>query len=231
MGLRLGVLAEDPFCDRFSASEYEEDEPVDVKAFRGTRAASIHREHVVPERLFERILLLASAYELHVLPALDQYGPHELSQQQAETVAEELAFLQPVVNDGALAPHLTALRDLAVWCARSGESSWMHIEGRSRRVAQADRKQNAFGARRNARCVTPIVRAWIAPEDGNEFIEGLRNLVDEAIDALQMHIVFLHGRDPDSKALAQSYLQGVVDFIRDAEAWADRFVTRNGERS
>jgi len=84
---------------------------------------------VVPERLFERILLLASAYDLHVLPATDQYGPHELSQQQAATVAEELTFLQPVVNDAALAPHLKALRELALWCARSGESSWMHIEG------------------------------------------------------------------------------------------------------
>jgi hypothetical protein len=123
------TLPEDEFEHRLSTSEYEGDEPVDVRAYRGTRTASVYREHVVPERLFERILLLASAYDLHVLPALDQYGPHELNQQQAATVAEELAFLQPVVNDAALAPHLIALRELSLWCARSGESSWIHIEG------------------------------------------------------------------------------------------------------
>jgi hypothetical protein len=69
------------------------------------------------------------------------------------------------------------------------------------------------------------------PEDDNEFIEGLRELVDEAIDCLQMHIHYLPGSDADSKALAQSYLHGVVDFIRDAEAWAERFSNRNAEPS
>jgi hypothetical protein len=73
--------------------------------------------------------MLASAYELHLLPTVDQYGPYELSQSQALTLVDELAFLMPVVNDVILAPHLSALHDLALWCARSSEQSWIHIEG------------------------------------------------------------------------------------------------------
>jgi hypothetical protein len=68
-----------------------------------------------------------------------------------------------------------------------------------------------------------------APSD-DEFIEGLRELVDEAIDSLRMHIHFLSGTDADSRALASSYLAAVAEFIRDAEAWTLRFEDRDAER-
>jgi hypothetical protein len=45
------------------------------------------------------------------------------------TLAEELSFLETLVNDELLHPHLTALHDLALWCGRSVEDSWIHIEG------------------------------------------------------------------------------------------------------
>jgi hypothetical protein len=125
----LLVLTDDAYPGRFSAWEYEEDEPVDVRAHRGSRRASVRREHAVPERLFARIISLADAYELHLLPTLDVYGPFELDQRQAQTLVEELDFLQPVVNDELLAAHLAALHDVALWCVRSGEDAWMHIEG------------------------------------------------------------------------------------------------------
>jgi hypothetical protein len=89
----------------------------------------VHREHRVPERLFVRILSLAVAYELHLLPTLDQYGPYELSKSQARTLVEELSFLKPVINDDLLAPHLDALHDLALWCTRSAGESRLHVEG------------------------------------------------------------------------------------------------------
>jgi hypothetical protein len=79
--------------------------------------------------LFVRTIMLGSAYELHLLPTLDPYGPYELSQPQAMTLADELAFLMPVVNDDLLQPHLVAMHDLALWCARSSEQAWIHIEG------------------------------------------------------------------------------------------------------
>lgn len=102
---------------------------MDIQAYRGSRALSVRREHSVPERLFTRMLSLASAYELHLLPTLDPYGPFELSKAQAWTLAEEVAFLKPVINDELLLPHFDALHELAVWCARSAEDSWIRIEG------------------------------------------------------------------------------------------------------
>jgi hypothetical protein len=117
------------FADRFDASRYAENEPVELRAYRGKRRASTYREHVVPEELFVRTLLLASAYELHQLPTLDQYGPFELNKEQARRVDDEVAFLSTVVNDVLLAPHLEAISAVAAHCWRHSGDAWLHIEG------------------------------------------------------------------------------------------------------
>jgi hypothetical protein len=93
------------------------------------RESSVSREHAVPEGLFVRALLVASAYELHLLPALDQYGPHELSKEQARTLADEVRLIRSVLNDDVLDPHLAALYDVALWCARSPGDASIVIEG------------------------------------------------------------------------------------------------------
>lgn len=115
--------------DPLGTSVYSGDEPVDIRAFRGPRESSVSREHAVPEGLFVRALLVASAYELHLLPALDQYGPHELSKEQARTLADEVRLIRSVLNDDVLDPHLAALFDVALWCARSPGDASIVIEG------------------------------------------------------------------------------------------------------
>jgi hypothetical protein len=114
---------------RLDMSVYSGHEPVDIRAFRGPRESAVFREHSIPEGLFVRALYVASAYELHLLPTLDQYGPYELSKEQARTLADEASLLRSVVNDDLLDPHLAALHDLALRCARSPGDASVLIEG------------------------------------------------------------------------------------------------------
>jgi hypothetical protein len=115
--------------DRLDTSVFSGDEPVDIHAFRGPRESSVVREHAIPEGLFVRAMLVAEAYELHVLPALDQYGPHELSKEQARTLADEARLIRGVLNDDVLDLHLAALHDVALWCARSPGEASLVIDG------------------------------------------------------------------------------------------------------
>lgn len=117
------------YLDRFDASSFAADEPVEVRGHRGSPRASTYDEHVMPEGLFERVVGLASSYKLHQLSALDPYGPTELNREQARRVAEEAAFIAHVVNDPLLAPHLAALKRVADYCWRHPGDSWLHIEG------------------------------------------------------------------------------------------------------
>jgi hypothetical protein len=92
-------VAHPDFADRFDEAAFADNEPVEFRVYRGSRKASIYDEHVMPEDLFVRLTLLASAYQLHQLSSLDPYGPTELNAQQARRVAEEAAFIARIVND------------------------------------------------------------------------------------------------------------------------------------
>ena len=109
----------DHFRDRLAAARYAQDEPVTVSA--------AGREHDVPERLFSRVQQIASAYELHLLPALDMYTQTTLDPRQCTTLAEELAFVEGRVDDPLLAKHVGAIREMAAQCARN--SVTLVIEG------------------------------------------------------------------------------------------------------
>jgi hypothetical protein len=83
----------------------------------------------MPEGLFVRAVLVASAYELHLLPTLDEHGPYELSKEQARTLADEVTLIRGVLNDDVLDPHLVALHEVALWCARSQGDASIVVEG------------------------------------------------------------------------------------------------------
>lgn len=117
------------YSDRFDPASFAEDEPVEIRAHRGSCRASMYDEHVMPEDLFERLVSLAQAYKLHQLSALDPYGPTELSPEQARRIAEEVRFIAEVVTDPLLAPHLVAVRRVADYCWQYSGESWLRIEG------------------------------------------------------------------------------------------------------
>jgi hypothetical protein len=63
----------------------------------------------VPERLFGRLVNLGQAYELHLVPVIDQYSATSLNAAQCVTLADELCFLGDVTNDLALDAVLECL--------------------------------------------------------------------------------------------------------------------------
>ena len=117
------------YADRFEPKHYEDGEVVEVRAYRGSRRASVHRQHAVNEDLFARALFLARAYQLHQFSSLDGYDETELNKLQARRLAEELGFLRTVVNDSLLEPHLAAMLGVADSCWRTTEDAWLVIDG------------------------------------------------------------------------------------------------------
>lgn len=123
----MGSLAD--YDDRFDPATFADDEPVEIRAYRGPQQTSVYKEHVIPEDLFSRLLHLASAYKLHQFQTLDPYGPFELNDQQARRLAEEVAFIGRIVNDDLLRPHLVAIKDVADYCWQHSGESRLVIEG------------------------------------------------------------------------------------------------------
>jgi hypothetical protein len=104
-------------------------EVVEVRSFRGSRRASVYREHVLPEEAFARILEVGRQTDLALLASLDQYGPHELDKRQAAQFAEEVTRIRTSAEVPELDADLTAIAEVARWCARATDESWMKIEG------------------------------------------------------------------------------------------------------
>ncbi len=115
----------DRFADRLEPMTYQEDEPWTVALVGAGRpvdwANSVpDQDEAVPERIFQRILALARAYELHHLSTVEPCRQNRLNSQQAAGLAEELEFLLQQVNDQALRVFAEPLHRLAVRCARDG---------------------------------------------------------------------------------------------------------------
>jgi hypothetical protein len=108
---------------------HERGRVVEVRAFRGTRRASVYREHVVPERAFARILAAGTARGLSLLSSLDRHGRRELDKATARRLAEEATELRVSGELPDLDRELTAVAEVARWCAHSSNASWLRIEG------------------------------------------------------------------------------------------------------
>jgi hypothetical protein len=104
-------------------------EPVEIRAFRGTRRRSVYREHVLCERAFRRILAAGEQNGLPLLATLDLYGRHELDKRRARALAEETTSLRISGELPDLDDDLTMVAEVARWCARASEGSWLRIEG------------------------------------------------------------------------------------------------------
>jgi hypothetical protein len=86
---------------------------VAIRAFRGTRRSSVYREHVLDEAAYER---MAAGW------------PRELDKAGARRLAEELTALRASAALLDLDDDLTAIAELARWCARAGGDGWLRIE-------------------------------------------------------------------------------------------------------
>jgi hypothetical protein len=102
-------------------------DPIEIRAFRGSRKSSVYREHVVPADVFERILELAERGGLGRVSSLDPGGPDELDQDEAQRLAHELTRLRASGVPLDLDDDLTAFAELAAWCGRASEGSWLRV--------------------------------------------------------------------------------------------------------
>jgi hypothetical protein len=108
-----------------------EGKTVEIRAFRGTRRASVYHEHRLPEGDFSRILDAAAAHDLPLLTSLARHGPHELNKAAARQLAEEATDVRISGELLDLDQDLTAIVEVARWCARAPDRSWMNVRARN----------------------------------------------------------------------------------------------------
>jgi hypothetical protein len=105
-------------------------EAVDVRAFRGTRPASVYREYIVGEGTFVRMLELGREKGLPILSLLDQYGSHEFDRMEAAQLLGEVEAVQASPGDDELAQHLLGIANVVRWCADAPDGgTWLTIIG------------------------------------------------------------------------------------------------------
>jgi hypothetical protein len=119
-------VVEEPSVDVQDATKTS----VAVRAFRGSRRAAVYQEHVVPERAFARMLAAGRRHRLPLLSSLQPHAAHELDQDQAHQLSNEIEAVRGAPDLHDLDQHLAGIADLARWCARSREQSWLTIVGR-----------------------------------------------------------------------------------------------------
>lgn len=95
------------YADRLMSETYAEDEPVHVFC------PETDAEAWIPESLFDRLQSVARGYRLHVIPLLAEDALRFLSVAQAQSLADELAFVAEVSNDPALHEQLDAISRVA----------------------------------------------------------------------------------------------------------------------
>jgi hypothetical protein len=88
----------------------------------------VYREHVLSTKVFARILQVGARRGLALLASLDQYGPHRLDKRKAQQLADETGSIRRAADLPDLDSDLTAIAEIARWCARASGQSWMKIE-------------------------------------------------------------------------------------------------------
>ena len=84
--------------------------------------------HRVSDENFARIHTAASARGLALLASLDPNDEHELDKESAYRLAEEMTDVRRSGDVPDLDDDLTAIAEVARWCARATEGSWLKIE-------------------------------------------------------------------------------------------------------
>lgn len=105
----------------------EDGDSIAVRSHRGSRRASVFREHVLSERRFDDLVELARAHGAAHVVAPDPYGD-ELDKGRARRLADELRALRESAPE-ALAPHVAGLVDVFEYCAEAPDDAWAAVVG------------------------------------------------------------------------------------------------------
>ena len=119
-------MTSDRFADRLDPATYQDDEVVGVYEDTPDDEDSLW----LSERLVQRLLLVAAAYELHTLPLLSSADPIRLNQQRCAPLLDELAFVADRLDDPAAATTAQAIQDyVAARVRRPGWSGEVTFDG------------------------------------------------------------------------------------------------------
>ncbi len=77
---------------------------------------------------FAQILAVGKKNGLSLLSSLDPQGRHQLDKREAQRMADEITRISAGGDLRALDDDLTAIAEIARWCARASDNSWMKIE-------------------------------------------------------------------------------------------------------
>ncbi len=101
--------------DRFNEATYANDPKV------GIFVGEPRKEIWIPERLFDRMRLIAAAYGLHILPLLDGTADIlSLDYRQVAVLRDELTFIGELVPDPLMVNYLAPFMELAADAAWRG---------------------------------------------------------------------------------------------------------------
>ena len=103
---------------------------VEFRAFRGSRRSSVYRSHTLTDAALARIVDVAARERLPALSSLGEPGPHDVDKRDARRFADEATSIRAAATLLELDEDLTALAEVANWCARSREDAWLRIETR-----------------------------------------------------------------------------------------------------
>ena len=100
---------------------------VRVRAFRGSRRAADYVEHEMAEKPFACMLKAGRRYKLPLLSSLDRHQGTELDKNQAHQLATEVETVLATPEFHELGDDLARIAQIARWCARSRQRSWLTI--------------------------------------------------------------------------------------------------------
>jgi len=100
---------------------------VAFRAFRGSRRSSVYREHVSTHGAVARIREAAESSGLPLLGSLPPHEPVELDRSESRRLAEEATSIRADATLLELDADLTAIAEVANWCAHARGRAWLRI--------------------------------------------------------------------------------------------------------
>lgn len=103
-------------------------EVVELRAFRGTRRTAVYRNHMLSEHDFTRLVETGATRDLPVLASLERHRGRQLDKAIARRLAAEATDVRMSGELPDLDGDLVAIAEVARWCARATDNSWLEIE-------------------------------------------------------------------------------------------------------
>jgi hypothetical protein len=105
-------------------------EGIELRAFRGTRRSSTYRAHAIPEAAARRLAGVAAAGGFAGLAAVARGEEGAIDKRSARRLADEATGLRSSALALELDDDLTALAEVANWCARARGRAWLQVRPR-----------------------------------------------------------------------------------------------------